>query len=191
MNLLRIAIVFCIMLSHSIASAEAFSVKHAVTPIKQPSKMSCWAASTAMLHNWKLGIEFPIEDVVKIAGPTFEQIYQASFANPPQGIDPANEAKFYDALGLATVKGLNPTIEGWRSILSEHGPLSVTVDAVPGQGYIHALVVTGLDGDGTAKNTIVTYIDPADGKSHDVWFSDFLKLYEGSSSWPLQIIHFP
>jgi Papain-like cysteine protease AvrRpt2 len=86
---------------------------------------------------------------------------------------------------------LNPTIGAWGNVLKQHGPLSITVDADPGKGYIHALVVIGFDGDGTAKNTIVSYIDPDGGKKRDVKFEDFLKLYEGSARWPLQIIHNP
>jgi hypothetical protein len=48
--------------------------------------------------------------------------------------------------------------------------------------------MTGLDGDGTGKGTIVSYIDPADGKKHNVVFNDYLNLYQGSADWPLQVV---
>jgi hypothetical protein len=174
----------------SVAHAQ-IKVKYDVIPIAQPSEMSCWAAAATMIYNWKSGINQTIAQVVAVAGPRFTAIYDASFAQPPQGISPADEAAFYQAIGLLVIQGQNPTIQSWGDMLQQHGPLSVTVDAKPSQGFIHALVVTGLDGDGTADNTIVTYIDPDGGQKKDVFFSDFLKLYEGSAKWPLQIIYNP
>ncbi len=167
------------------------SVKYNVVPIAQPSDMSCWAAAATMIHNWKSGINRSIADVVALGGSRFTAIYNSSFDTPPQGIFPPDEAAFYQAIALRVIQGQNPTIQAWGDILRQHGPLSVTVDAKPNLGFIHALVVTGLDGDGTADNTIVTYIDPDGGQKIDVFFADFLKLYEGSANWPLQIIYNP
>jgi hypothetical protein len=161
---------------------------HSVTPVRQPSEMSCWAAATTMLLNWKLGIARSIDDVVAQAGPRFTGIYQSSFATPPQGINPQDEQAFYTALALKVFKGQNYAVSGWFDLLSKYGPLSITVDADPGRNFIHALVLIGLDGDGTAAKTITSYIDPADGARHDVLFSEFIKLYEGSVSWPLQVV---
>lgn len=164
---------------------------HSVTPILQPSEMSCWAAATTMLLNWKLGIARSIDDVVAQAGPRFTDLYQASFALPPQGISPQDELAFYTALALKVFQGQNYTIAGWFDLLTKHGPLSITVDADPGKNFIHALVLIGVDGDGSASKTITSYIDPADGARHDVLFSDFIRLYEGSATWPLQVICLP
>jgi hypothetical protein len=166
-------------------------VAHKVNPIAQPSEMSCWAAAATMLVNWKSGINRSIPQVVALAGPRFVQIYNSSFATPSIGINQTDEDEFYKSLNLKVVRHSNPTIKSWSDILTKHGPLSVTVDAVPGRGFIHALLVTALDGDGTAKNTIVTYIDPAGGHKRDVRFEEFLQLYEGSAEWPLQIIYNP
>lgn len=173
------------------AEAQAIKVSHKVTPIQQPSKWSCWAAAATMIYNWKAGFDQGIEAVVGLAGPKYVQIYKDSFPPANQGIDAKEEAAFYAALPMQVIQGLNPTVAGWGNILTSKGPLSITVDAVPGTRTYHALVVTGMDGDGTAANTIVTYIDPADGLSHSVLFDRFTDLYEGSASWPLQIIHNP
>lgn len=161
-----------------------------VDPIKQPSKMSCWATATTMLMNYGDQYSRPIEAVVALAGPKYVGLYKDSFPPKNLGISPSDEEAFYKALKLSVIKGLNPTIPGWKKLLDDHGPLSITVDADPGKGFIHALVVTGIEGDGTATGTFVTYIDPADGKKHTPNFADFLKLYEGSASWPLQIIYY-
>lgn len=65
------------------------------------------------------------------------------------------------------------------------------MDAAPPTGTIHALIVNGIKGDGTAKNTFIDYVDPADGVQHKLKFSEFILLYEGAASWPLQIIYWP
>ncbi|RED25539.1 papain like cysteine protease AvrRpt2 [Rhodopseudomonas thermotolerans] len=183
------ALVLCLVTS--VASAESIKILHKVDPIAQPSPMSCWAAAATMLKNWRSPVPSTIAALVKVAGPRFEQIYGSSFPPTNSGIPPADEAEFYRAIGLVVVRGLNPTIAKWAELLRTKGPLSITVDATPSQGFIHALVVAGLDGDGTPGATIVNYIDPADGKKHDVVFREFLKLYEGSANWPLQIMHNP
>ena len=166
-------------------------IVHTLTPIQQPSTMSCWAAATTMLMNWKLGINRSIDDVVAQAGLRFTAIYRSSFAQPPQGILSKDEQDFYRALALKVFQGQNYAITGWFELLRKHGPLSITVDANPGKQFIHALVLIGLDGDGSAGNTITSYIDPADGARHDLMFSDFIKLYEGSATWPLQVVCHP
>ena len=177
-------------------AAGAVKIKYSVAPIKQPSVMSCWATASTMLWNWKNVIPNSIGDVVKLAGPKFQQLYKDSFDNDElgtkgEGINPTDEKAFYDALSLQYIVGLNPSIAGWAKMLKEKGPLSITVKMDPATNYFHALVVIGLDGDGTAENTIVSYNDPAYGVQFDLIFSEFLKLYEGAVNWPLQIVHYP
>jgi hypothetical protein len=172
-------------------NAAPIKIEYDITPIAQPSLMSCWAAATTILKNWKLGFQRFIEDVVSDAGSHYLSIHNDSFNTPPTGISRSDEKAFYAALGLSIVQGLNPTIEGWGELLEQHGPLSVAVDANPGQGFIHALVVTGLDGDGTAQDTIISYVDPDGGVKKQVWLHDFFDLYKGSVNWPLQIIYNP
>jgi len=172
----------------------AIKINHQVTPVQQPSRNSCWAAAANMLMNWKSGIDAPIRSVVTTAGPNFVIIYDDTFDQSGRlgsGISPADEKLFYQALGLSVIQGLSPTPAGWGAMLSDHGPLSITVDAVPGLGFMHALVVKGIDGEGGIQNTIVNYIDPADGQNHNERFDRFLDLYDGASTWPLQIIHHP
>lgn len=145
-----------------------------------------------MIYNWRLGgIQQDIETVVGLAGPKYVQLFKDSFPPTNSGISAVDEEAFYKAMPMSVIKGFNPSVDGWAKILSDKGPLSITVDAKPPTGTIHALVVTGLDGDGTTSNTIVTYIDPADGMQRSVSFEYFNTLYQGSANWPLQIIHNP
>lgn len=169
----------------TLLDAAKIEVEHSVTPIQQTSPRSCWAAATTMLVNWKSGMSTGIQDVVASAGAYFLAIYKKSFAVPPVGIMRDEELQFYTALGLIVEKGQSPTIESWRKILKDNGPISVTVRL----GIPHALVITSLEGDGTPNGTFITYIDPLDGRSHRVVFTNFLMLYDGSANWPLQIIY--
>lgn len=172
--------------------AQPVKIEHTVQPIKQPSTWSCWAAAATMIYNWRLGgIQQDIETVVGLAGPKYVQLFKDSFPPKNSGISAIDEEAFYKALPMSVIKGLNPSVDGWAKILNDKGPLSITVDAKPPTGTIHALVVTGLDGDGTTNNTIITYIDPGDGMQRSVPFEYFNTLYQGSANWPLQIIHNP
>ncbi len=158
----------CLLTVGRPAMAATYKVSYVVKPIKQPSSMSCWAAAATMIYNWKFGIDQDIEAVVSLAGAKYVTIYKESFPPKSRGISASEEADFYNALPMSVIKGLSPSIKGWHDILASKGPLSITVDAQPGTGTIHALVVTGIDGDGTSGGTIVTYIDPGDGQSHSV-----------------------
>jgi hypothetical protein len=173
----------------SFASAAAlpdFAVYYPnVQKIKQPDSMSCWAAALTMLYSHKLNRnDLAIEPVLKPLGDTYVTIFRNG-----SGIQPGQERALYRAAGLTVIQGQNPTISYWKDLLQRRGPLSVTVDAVPGKGYIHALVITGLEGDGSPAKTDVTYIDPANGVEITKSFPAFLQLYEGSANWPLQIIY--
>ena len=128
-TMLAVVLGFVLLATDSVRVVHAqLSVKYNVTAIAQPSKMSCWAAAATMIHNWKSGINRSIADVVALGGPRFTAIYNASFANPPQGISPPDEAAFYQAINLRVIQGQNPTIQSWGDLLKQHGPLSVTVD---------------------------------------------------------------
>ncbi|HMI03980.1 MAG TPA: papain-like cysteine protease family protein [Pedobacter sp.] len=163
-------------------------ISHIVQPIKQPKKWACWATALTMLYSWKNQLSISIQDVINLYG----EPYKTTFADSAtRGISASEEENLYQAAALTVIKGLNPGIPAWYDLLEKYGPLSITVDADPPTGTIHALVITGMKGDGTPANTNVTYIDPADGLSHTIKFTTFLTLYEGSASWPLQIIHYP
>lgn len=182
-----LGIIMFLISTLAVSGQSAFkSIKYDVSPIKQKYTMSCWAAATSILHSWKYPVLSDVPSVLKRAGTRYESIYAGN-----KGITPAQESAFYKTLGLVEVAGLSPTPAGWSEMLRKHGPLSVTVDAAPGQNLIHAIVVVGLEGDGSLGNTIITTLDPADGKKHTDLFEVFLTKYDGAATWPLQIVHWP
>lgn len=108
------------------------------------------------------------------------------------GIRINEEIALYDTLDLKIERQLNPTIKGWCEMIEAYGPLSITIDARPPFGTMHAILMLGIYGADTGLNTTVVYADPATGKIHNQNFLDFLKMYESKYSvdWPIQIIHF-
>ena len=153
--------------------------------LEQHKSMDCWATALTIMYSWKHSDNLiKIESVLKGYGDIYSVLFETN-----AGISQEMEEQLYKHVGLTVIKGVNPLIKTWYNLLKNSGPLSITVDADPPNGTIHALVVNGIKGDGTPNKTDIYYVDPADGLEHKVVFSKFIKLYEGSASWPLQIIH--
>lgn len=170
--------------NESIAS-RSFEHYEVIRQLKQPKSMDCWATALTILYSWKYKDNtIKIEDVVRKYGNNYVILFQTN-----SGIVSDEEKELYRLANLNVIQGVNPTIASWYNLLKKHGPLSITVDADPPLGTIHALVVNGIKGDGSPEKTFIDYVDPADGKQYNLKFSEFIKLYEGAASWPLQIIH--
>lgn len=151
--------------------------------------MACWATGLAMLYSWKYNDEsITIPDVVKKYGDIYSVLLDTN-----AGIQADMETKLYKAVGLTVEKSINPTLDRWYQLLKTRGPLSVTVgikrQTNPPKRDIHALVITKIQGDGTASGTRFTFIDPAGGKVVTIPFEQFVKLYEDGSPYPLQLIY--
>jgi hypothetical protein len=174
----------CKKSSKILASYDHFEI---IRPLKQPKNMDCWATALTIMYSWKNSDNtIKIEDVVKKYGDLYVVLFKTN-----AGIKQKDEDDLYKKAKFNVIKGANPTIDTWYYLLKNNGPLSITVDAAPPTGTIHALNVNGITGDGTAKNTFIDYVDPADGVQHKLKFSEFILLYEGAASWPLQIIYWP
>jgi hypothetical protein len=69
--------------------------------------------------------------------------------------DPGNVAEFAAAWGLVPAAGASLSVGGLRDLLASTGPLWVAQAGSP-----HAVVVSGVSGDGTAEGTMVRIHDP-------------------------------
>lgn len=98
----------------------------------------------------------------------------------------------YQAAGLIPLTGFNPTIDGWLTLLKKYGPLYVDVGYETGV-MTHAIIVTGIAGDGTPGGTSIVYVDPVGGSTITMKFQDFLAKFEATSAvqWPYTIVHWP
>jgi hypothetical protein len=71
---------------------------------------------------------------------------------------------------------------GW---LQSYGPIMVCKDINPG---FHAVVISGIHGDGTMEGTYFDQNDPAAGVN-TIWYTDFTAQYEGGASFTAYFAH--
>ena len=129
--------------------ADSFDVGWSdVELLNQPTDMSCWAASAAMVVGWRDRVSIDISAIVNGTGN-----WAAYFA----GLRPADIPTLANAWGLVQEPPQCYAVDGLRQMLSQ-GPLWVGA-TVPS---LHAIVVTGIYGDGSADNTFVRINDPWD-----------------------------
>jgi hypothetical protein len=162
--------------------------------VPQPTNLSCWAASAAMVVGWRDRMSLTPDAVAAIAQRT-----------TATGLDPAQVGQFAREIGLVADAPQSYSVSGMRQLLTQCGPLWVGAD-MPG---LHAIVVTGLYSDGTA--TYVRISDPWDravgtpgapgsyahthatGSRYIMTWEDFVAEYEraplNSGSVNLQILH--
>ncbi|MGB0065366.1 MAG: papain-like cysteine protease family protein [Terracidiphilus sp.] len=132
------------------ATGSSFDVNWPdVELINQPTGMSCWAASAAMVVGWRDKVSLDPAAIASGAG------QWAAFTN---GLNPADIPTLATAWGLAQEPGQCYNANGLLQLLQTYGPLWVGAE-VPG---LHAIVVTGIYGDGTPDGTYVRINDPWD-----------------------------
>jgi Papain-like cysteine protease AvrRpt2/Protein of unknown function (DUF3238) len=176
-------------------SNESFTINwDEVQQIAQPTDVSCWATSASMVLGWRDQQSIDINYIAQKAGLT-----------TATGLDPAQVGQFASDMGLVAEPPQSYTIDGFRQLVANNGPLWVGA-AVPG---LHAIVVTGVYSDGTS--TFVRITDPWDreiglpgspgnyadthaaGSRYIMRWEDFVAEYEKAatdfSAVNLQILH--
>jgi len=172
------------------AAAIDYTVPGLVAPIAQPSGMTCWATVTTMMMMWREQASLAIPAALGRVGTA----YVTKFTNN-QGLTAAEKATFLAAAGLAYEYPQSLTAAGWEGLLRRYGPIWVTTDENPGAGFsIHARIMTGIHGDGTAAGTSIDIVDPAGGRTYKENFGAFLTKYEAEAMDPkqplrIQIVH--
>lgn len=119
--------------------------------VPQQATMSCWAASIAMLVNYRDGTQYTDEDICTQAGIT-----------PEQGAVDSDYPKLMEHWRLHHVAGQCMTPDGWAALLSG-GP---TLVGWPG----HIVVASAIYDDGTnGANIYVLNPDPGVGEGWLTW----------------------
>lgn len=165
------------------SEGESFDVRYFVPLIAQPTGMSCWAASAAMLVSWREQMSrVDAAEVARGAG---------VWAAYKDGLNPASVGAVATAWGLTAEAPQCYTVEGLRQLLETRGPLWIGA-AVPS---LHVVVVSGIFGDGTPDGTRVHVVDPwpvGQGAEEDWTFRRLMSVYEAAASVPsvnIQILH--
>jgi hypothetical protein len=145
--------------------------------VRQPSSMSCWAASYTMLANWREQTSMPIESRLTSLARKWIDLFNAN-----TGASAEQEAELWASAGIAAEPLSNPTLEGWEGLLRTYGPLMVIIDVDPSSARaMHAVIVTGIHGDGSPGGTTLTVADPARGDKRPVPFTTLIQQYEQGS----------
>ena len=158
-----------------------YTVPGIIAPVRQPSGMSCWAAMFTMMYSWKNQVSIPIETAVGMLGPTYLQCFRDNTGLPIE----ANRQLADDA-GMVAEPLVNPSIEGWRSLLARNGLLWTSYGwqvmapdgmTVQRRGR-HILIFYGIEGDGTPDGTQIKYVDPSDGGLHTMSVTVMVQQHE-------------
>jgi len=152
-------------------TCEPVDISFPVAYVQQPTDMSCWAASLAMLTG-----RGTAEDVAK----------EVNLEHAMQ--DGASTEEFQTAaaaLGLQLEGGACGYPNMFAGWLQSYGPIMVCKNLDPG---FHAVVISGIHGDGTAQGTWFDQNDPAAGVN-TIWYSDFVQQYEGGAEFTAYFVH--
>jgi hypothetical protein len=145
-----------------------------------------------MMVSWRDAQSYSIADCMDAIGPE----YRTKFDNDER-LDSAEKSAFLMAVGLVGEQPTSYTVDGFRNLLEQYGPLWVTTDEDPTAAFaIHARIATGIYGDGTGDNTFIRIVDPAGGLCYDEPYQDFVSKYEEEAvtagpPFRIQMVHFP
>jgi GH24 family phage-related lysozyme (muramidase) len=177
----------------SLSYAGAFSAVDYAIPgtfevIAQPTPNTCWAAVFTMMYCWRHHASIEIRNALATIGSAFVDRYDHDVS-----LDSDSARMLYDTAGLVPLQSFEPSIDGWLTLLKKYGPLYVDVGYNAVGAGTHAVIVTGMAGDGSPTGTSITYVDPIGGKTVTVAFHVFLAKFEATSAvqWPYTIVHWP
>lgn len=120
------------------------NVVYQVAGMSQPTDCTCWATSFAVVINYRDGSNITPGDVCEKVGQ--DPAVPESWATVTQAAQ---------AYGLQQSASACMNIQGWADLLQANGPLWICID-----NGSHAVVVNGVEGDGTPEHTKFHVTDP-------------------------------
>lgn len=151
----------------------SFSVHWDTVPyIEQQTDGSCWAAAAAMVVGWRDGTR-PTDADIAAKVPVLDA-YRT-------GLPPSERRVLADVWGLVAEPPASYTIDAWRRMLEDYGPLYLDMTNSAATGG-HAWVLVGMTSDGAedGSDTTMYLHNPTRSRGRVTWsFPDFLRFYEG------------
>lgn len=171
---------------------EFEKVSYDVSPIKQPTDMSCWISVYTMMLSWENKENYKIEEVVNNLGEPWTSYYSNDTGLPASEVE-----VFLKQTKLKFEIPSSYTLESYENWLKETGPVWI----ISGNGISsHAKLLTGISGDNSGEISIFEFIDPATGKTQRMEMLEFIAEYEREAHFlnnmemdipfRIQIIHF-
>jgi hypothetical protein len=139
--------------------------------VPQLTGMSCWAAAAAMLVGWRERVAVDASEVARGSGHWREY---------KDGLMPEDVGALARAWQLSIADADGFDAERLYELLQEAGPLWLG-EASPG---LHAIVVTGLYGDGSADGSVVRVNDPwpiGRGERYVLSFRELMRNFRAAS----------
>lgn len=162
--------------------AITYTVPGTIAPLRQRNSMSCWAAMYTMMYSWKHQVSIPVETAVAQLGRHYMDVYRRN-----SGLSIADNRRLAAAAGMTAEPLQNWSVEGWAGMLRRHGLLwtSYAWRTATRSGR-HIIIFYGLRA-GANGSQRVLYIDPSDGRRHDMPFSQAVAQHElGFTIAPLE-----
>lgn len=170
----------------------SYTVPGTVQPLRQPTSNTCWATVATMMYGWRNNASYDIPYVIGQTG----SAYLSKFNNDV-GLAGGDKPGFLNRMSLRSEAPMSYSITGWEHLLRQYGPLWVTT--AEGAGFsIHARIIVGIDGDGTAAGTTFRIVDPGDGQVHTETIATFITKFEAVAKIDLgaggdlrpQVVHY-
>lgn len=122
-----------------------------VDVVGQPENYSCWATAAALVVGWRDRVSMDIQALKKL-------FTDKTGVASNTGLYAYDNQKLADTFGLVAEAPQCYTVDGFRQLLENYGPVWVGIHTEDGWG--HAVVVTGMYGDDTPDGTYVRIHDP-------------------------------
>ncbi|MBE0677441.1 MAG: hypothetical protein IH592_01625, partial [Bacteroidales bacterium] len=159
----KIIILLLIISGFSLRAQTPVDIYYHVPFIPQPTNVSCWSSSIAMILWWRENEEAQMclmdaltPEEVERTLPFFEHYFGSGLS--PYDTSPL---EFYD---LVPVQPMSFPVDMLADFL-RHGPVWVAYNGCgnPVVNCPHAVVIVGMHGDGTPENTVLIIHDPDAG----------------------------
>jgi hypothetical protein len=118
--------------------------------VAQPDKLSCWAASMAMLVGYQRQASLTAESLAAEVGMSLRTSYGWDL------LEAVKDRYGFRDIPLPSNATLYPSPAQWCGWLGAYGPLWVTIVGAPS----HAIIVRGISGDMTPEGTTVEVLNP-------------------------------
>jgi hypothetical protein len=146
-----------------------YDVPGTIIHVTQPTGTTCWAASGTTMRSWKTAGPLTIDQMLAALGGPWRGIFDT-----PRGLDPTELTAYTRALGMTSERPMCYAPQGIENLLRAHGPLWIEADYDnPSNNNVHAVVITGIHGDGTVSGTKVTVHDPLRPAPYTLAFDQF------------------
>jgi V8-like Glu-specific endopeptidase len=127
-------------------------VSYDVPLIPQPDKLSCWAASMAMILGYRRQQSITPESLAQEVGRSLRTSYSWDMLRA------VRDNIGFETISLPSNASIYISPEEWYRWLCDYGPLWVTTVGAPS----HAIVIAGMSGDLTPDGTTVEIVNPWD-----------------------------